>query len=50
MITHKCKGSVVAFLISKSVELNEELKVELIFSQVISNIDITLHTLNVCFT
>jgi hypothetical protein len=31
MITHKYRGSIVAFLINKSVEPNEELKVELIF-------------------
>ena len=41
---------VVAFSISKSVEPNEELKVELIFSQVLSTTDTTLRTLTFHFT
>ena len=45
LITHKYRGLIVAFLISKSVEPNEELKVELIFSQVLSTTDTTLRTL-----
>ena len=48
VIIHKCRGSIVAFSISKSVEPNEELKAGLIFSQVLSTIDTTLHTPNVC--
>ena len=44
MITHKYRGS-QQFSISKSVEPNEELKVEQIFPQVLSTIDTTLRTL-----
>ena len=47
LITHKCRGSFVAFSISKSVKPNEELKVGLIFSQVLSTIDTTLRRLDV---
>jgi hypothetical protein len=47
MISHKYRGSCVAFSISKSVEPNEELKVGLMFSQVLSITDTTLRTLNV---
>ena len=50
LITHKYRGSIVASLISKSVEPNEELKVEQIFSQVLSATDTTLRTLSVRFT
>ena len=49
MITHKYRGSVVALSINKSVEPNEELKVELIFSQVLSTTDTTLHTLGLLY-
>ena len=50
LITHKYRGPFVAFSINKSVEPNEELKVELIFSHVLSTTDTTLCTLNVFFT
>ena len=49
LITHKCRGS-QQFLISKSVEPNEELKVEYIFPQVLSTTDTTQRTLDVRFT
>ena len=49
-MTHKYMGSIVAFSISKSVEPNEDLKVEQIFPQVLSTTDTTLRTLNVRFT
>ena len=49
MITHKYRGS-QQFSISKSVEPNEELKVEQIFPQVLSATDTTLRTLDVHFT
>ena len=49
LITHKYRGS-QQFSISKSVEPNEELKVEQIFPQVLSTSDTTLHTLDVRFT
>ena len=49
LITHKYRGSIVASFDSKSVEPNEELKVEQIFPQVLSTTDTTLHTLNVRF-
>ena len=50
LMTHKYRGSIVAFLINKSVEPNEELKVEFIFPS--SSIDhrYTLRMLNVRFT
>ena len=43
-------GIVVASSISKSVEPNEELKVEQILPQVLSTTDTTLRMLNVRFT
>ena len=49
LITHKYRGS-QHFSISKSVEPNEELKVEQIFPQVLSTTDATLRTLDVRFT
>ena len=49
LITHKYRGS-QQFSISKSVEPNEELKVEQIFPQVLSTTDTTLRTLEVRFT
>ena len=49
LITHKYTGS-QQFSISKSVEPNEELKVEQIFPQVLSTTDTTLRTLDVRFT
>ena len=49
LITHKYRGS-QQFSISKSVEPNEELKVEQIFPQVLSTTDTTLRTLDVRFT
>ena len=49
VITHKYRGS-QQFSISKSVEPNEELKVEQIFPQVLSTTDTTLCTLDVLFT
>ena len=49
VITHKYRGS-QQFLISKSVEPNEELKVEQLFPQVLSTTDTTLRTLDVYFT
>ena len=49
-MTHKCRGSIIAFLISKSVEPNEELKVEQIFPQVLLTTDTTLRMLDVRFT
>ena len=49
LITHKCRGS-QQFSISKSVEPNEELKVEQIFPQVLSTTDTTLRTLDARFT
>ena len=49
LITHKYRGS-QQFSISKSVEPNEELKVEQIFPQVLSTADTTLRTLDVRFT
>ena len=48
LITHKYRGS-QQFSISKTVEPNEELKVEQIFPQVLFTIDTTLRTLDVCF-
>ena len=50
LITHKYRGSFVAFSINESVEPNEELKVEQIFPQVLSTTDTTLRTLDVRFT
>ena len=49
LITHKYMGS-QQFSISKSVEPNEELKVEQIFPQVLSTTDTTQRTLDVRFT
>ena len=49
LITHKYKGS-QQFSISKSVEPNEELKVEQIFPKVLSTTDTTLRMLDVRFT
>ena len=49
LINHKYRGS-QQFSISKSVEPNEELKVEQIFPQVLSTTDTTLHTIDVRFT
>ena len=49
LITHKYRGS-QQFSISKSVEPNEELKVEQIFPQVLSTTDTTLRMLDVRFT
>ena len=49
LITQKYRGS-LQFSISKSVEPNEELKVEQIFPQVLSTTDTTLRTLDVRFT
>ena len=49
LITHKYRGS-QQFSISKSVEPNEELKVEQVFPQVLSTTDTTLRTLDVRFT
>ena len=48
-MTRKYTGS-QQFLISKSVEPNEELKVEQIFPQVLSTTDTTLRTLDIRFT
>ena len=48
LMTHKYRGS-QPFSISKSVEPNEELKVEQIFPQVLSTTDTTLRTLDVHF-
>ena len=48
LITHKYRGS-QQFSISKSVESNEELKVEQIFPKVISTTNTTLRTLNIYF-
>ena len=50
VMTHKYRGSIIVLSISKSVEPNEEQKVEQIFSQVLSATDITLSTLDVHFT
>ena len=50
MMTHKYRGSIVVLSISKSVEPNEDLKVEQIPSQVLSATDTTLHALSVRFT
>ena len=49
LITHKYRGSIYPLSISKSVEPNEELKVEQIFPQVLSTTDTTLRTLDVRF-
>ena len=49
LITHKYRGSIVASF-DKSVEPNEELKVEQIFPQVLSTTDTTLRMLDVRFT
>ena len=49
VITHKYRGSIAASF-DKSVEPNEELKVEQIFPQVLSTTDTTLRTLDICFT
>ena len=49
LITHKYRGP-QQFSISKSVEPNEELKVEQIFPQVLSTTDTTLRPLDVRFT
>ena len=49
-MTHKYRGSIVVLSISKSVEPNEELKVEQIFPQVLSTTDTTLRMVNVRFT
>ena len=48
VITRKYTGSIVASF-DKSVEPNEELKVEQIFPLVLSTTDTTLRTLNFCF-
>ena len=45
LMTHNYRGSIVVLSISKSVEPNEELKVEQIFPQVLSTTDTTLRTL-----
>ena len=49
LITHKYRGS-QQFSMSKSVEPNEELKVEQRLPQVLSTTDTTLRTLDVRFT
>ena len=49
VITHKYRGS-QQFSISKSVEPNEELKIEQIFPQVLLTTDTTLRTLDIRFT
>ena len=50
VMTHKYKGSIIVLPISKSIEPNEELKVEQIFPQVLSTRDTTLRTLDIRFT
>ena len=49
VITHKYRG-LQQFSISKSVEPNEDLKVEQIFPQVLLTTDTTLRTLDIRFT